>query len=333
MTSPFVVDARSLIDYQMCRRKHVLSHDWRPIRWQPKSLFDHCLRKAIYVLSSGCDSATVIDSAQADFMETAANPGLDVYGVNPYLLARDYCAMLETILKSLARQILLVLREIPPAALAPSTHWRFNSWADESGVLHRWITVSSWDEDDLSREMHSWYTTGDLAASGQSMQLHVIKIGQVRDGRRASLWTRAWKHPSIPNLKMHFVRKDGKSFRGWEPVHLADHREIDTDRWVDQMHVEGAVGQLMFTHTIRELSEKVCQDTQAQVLSEVEGMRRAVEDRETAPYHTLPMSRAACDFPTTCPYQFACYAENPVDPGTLGIYDRRQVMQLEGGNK
>lgn len=319
----YEVSAASLTHFQGCKRRHLLDWDWTPRRWRPKALFDAILRKAILRLSGGAEALPVIEWAKATLMKIATDPGMDIYGQDPYKIAMDFCAMYETILRTLARQTLLVMKEIPPKCVNSMISWRFNSWDDESGTLHRWITCDGFDEADQWREVHSWYSMGDIAVSQRPMQIHMIKIGQIRNGRRASLWCRGWKNPHLPNMKMHFMGRDGKAPKGWNPVYLADDKRLDPEEWVETMHRERAIETLTKIISLDVPTEQACAHTQGQIILEAMAMHEMVVERQSSPWSSYPMSRGACDFPIPCPYQFACYTEKHVDLEELGLYDRR----------
>ena len=319
-----ILDAASLTRFQGCKRSYLLALDWQVRLWSPKRLFDSILRRSIFDLSSGTDIDLVASSARERFLSTAADPGLDARG-NTYELAKDWCALLETILRTLPKITLLALAEVPNARLSSLAEWRFSSHADDSGTLHRWITVDRWDEDALAREMHGWYTFGDIAVAGQGMVLHAIEIGQQRHGHHATSWTRAYRHPGLPNLKMHFRRRDGRKFQGWDPVYLADDPRANVQAWVDQAWAEGATPLLLHHVTVNPPPDDVCADTRAQMLMEVLRMRELAEERASQPWHTQAMSRGQCDLWVPCPYQYCCHAPRLVDPRETGLYDRRDA--------
>jgi hypothetical protein len=321
------IDAHSLTLYQSCRRRFLLDHDYRPVLWRPHSLFNACLRAGILELSKGADVAETAIDARARFMQTAANPGMDARG-DTYTLAKDYCALLDTVLRAVAYERVPKLSEVPPARLNSSIAWRFLSHADESGTLHRWITVDSWGEDDLARELHGWYVFGDMAMAQQPMVLHVIVVGQVRAGRRASLWARAWQHPSIPTLRIRFRRSEGQSFNGWKPYRIADHHDVDADAWVEQMYKEGAAQELMRTVNVKLPGPDVLSDTARQVMTEARAMQELALERGSTTYLALPMSRGACDGLVPCPFQSVCYSTNISNPKDLGLYQLRGVVHV-----
>lgn len=322
------IDAARIGEYQTCRRRFLLNTDWRVLRWRPKALFDACLRQAIYTLARAQDADLSIatSTAVARFMETAAQPGLDVpYGSNPFVLAKDWTAMLSTILPSVVRRGLTPLADAPSVKLNGTVVWQPRAWQGTDSRLHRWVTVDHWGQADLVRELHSWWTLGDIAATRLPMTIHVIEIGQTRNGRRQSPWARAWKHPAMPALRLRFKRVDGSEFRGYVPFYLADQSRVDAEAWVDQMWQERAADPLMHDVAVDVPDAATCDIVTRDILAEAAAMRDLLTDRQSTPFYVLPMTRTACDGFVPCSWQSVCYAPQVTDPSTLGLYQRRRT--------
>src|SRR5208282_2701036 len=279
MATLLTLDALSIGTYQSCRRRLLLEADYRVVRVRPKLLFDELLRGGVEALAGGADPVQVAASATARFMEQAADPGLDIPLGDPYRIVRDWCAMLDTVLRSVARGPLPVLHAPPPRVLNASVSWRYSAWADDSGALHRWVTAAAWDDDALARELHSSWVVGDIVMARTPMVVHVVEIGSQRDGRRASPWARAWRNPDLPNTNFHFRTKNGHRIKGWKAVYLADIAHPDLDAWVEQMWREGAAQPLLRTVDVRVPSEAACVDAERQVLLEALRMRELLLER------------------------------------------------------
>jgi hypothetical protein len=149
------------------------------------------------------------------------------------------------------------------------------------------------------------------------MMLHILQIGQQRNGRRASSWARAFRHPGLDSLKLHFKKKDGSALIGWKPVYLTD-TAMTPDEWVDRMAAEGECERLMRHIVVNVPSDRTCDDTRQQIITEAYAMD-AVKKHS---WEGIPMSRGACDVYNPCVYQAICYSEKLVDINNLGIYKR-----------
>jgi hypothetical protein len=199
-------------------------------------------------------------------------------------------------------------------------------WAPMAHVagqtLHRWITIDHWGADDLSRELHSWRTLGDMVVTKLPMVIHVICIGQVRNGRRASAWARAWKHPTMPSLQMRFKGKTPGAFKGWKPLYFAD-THVDADAWVEQMWKEGAAQDLITHISVKMPTPAQCAEVLRDILAESAEMKILID--ESTPWSVLPMSRNSCDGIAPCPFQSVCYGDNVTDINNLGLYRKREA--------
>jgi len=317
-----ILDARSLSELQSCPRKFLLNLDYEVLHFRPKSLLDACLRVGVQRISNSEDIEAVVGDAKTRFLQAAANPGLDApRGTDTYKLAKDYIVMLETILRVAARWGLLPLHDSPSVALNSTVQWQPLAFEDANGELRRFITIDKWTDADLSRELHSWYCVGDMCATRKPMTIHVIEIGQTRNGRRASAWARGWKHPTMPNLKMHFAHKDGSAFKGWLPVYLADGG--DAEEWVEQMYGEGVAQALVRTVPVAMPGEKTRLDTVWQMLQEANRAGRLIAERGPRRWMAQPMSRVACDGMVPCSFQSVCHGEN-VKVEEIGLYRIRK---------
>jgi len=317
----FTVDAASLTDKQTCVRRFLLNSEWRLARWRPKLLFDVLLRRGILELTKKKDVAQVAADAKAIFLQRAADPGLDIIGRDPYQASKGWTSLLESVLHGIARTVLPVLHDPEPARLTSDIDWRFLSWADDAGTLHRWVTVESWDVDTISRELHSWRTFGDLVMSGCPMVLHAIVLGQNRNGRFLSPWTRTYVHPAMPALRWRWTKPDDTT---WKPVQRLDQSRLDVSEWIDKAWEQGAIQPLLQDQQVDLPAESVCRDTRYQIIREASDMLKLVEERR--PYLAEPMSRGACDLYSPCHFQSVCYSPEPIDLVQLGLYVNRKAI-------
>src|SRR5271156_1783317 len=211
--------------------------------------------------------------------------------------------MLDTVLRVLTKSPLMSLHEVKDLQITDSIAWRTSAHADDSGTLHRWITVDDWGEGDISRELHSWWVMGDIAVNRVPMTIHVIEIGQVRAGRRASPWARAFRHPTMPGMHVRFKKTSGEEFGGlWQTIYLGDaSNQLDPDTWAGIMWKEGAAQERIHHLNVNCPSDAICVDTLDQIIAEI----GAIETLKGT-WSTLPMSRNHCDTYVPCPFQSAC---------------------------
>jgi hypothetical protein len=290
-------------------------------------LFNACLRQAIFQISNGSDPAKEIQAARTRFLSAAANPGLDLSeGQDSWVVANDYAGMLATVLTAISRLTLLTLKRVDATPVG-SWQWSPLAWADDSSLLHRWITVDRFDNDTLTREAHGWYVFGDIACCDAPLTLHVIDIGQQRNGRRASAWVRAYKHPAIAH-RYKFVRKNSKGHATslsdqWIPIYYADQPSPDPETWVDLMDADQVTPTLLHHIPIAQPTEAVRRDTLGQLERLATRMQRMMEERMEPMGE--PMARGQCDGIVPCPWQECCFVPDPLnsDIGASGLYQIR----------
>lgn len=322
MGIPFVIDANSLNTFQECRRKYLLSSQWRSLRWHNKSLLDYCLRQGIFQLSNGGKLEEVASEAKTRYMTIAAQGTENPDGVDPYQIALDQCALIETVLEALSRRTLFCLKDVPSARISDEVEWSFLATQDDSGTLHRWVTCSSYDDDFLTRELHSWRIFGDCCAAKQDMKLHVIVIGSILKGRRESYWTRAYQHSHIRG-KVKFSKKGGAKLEGdWSKIYLSQTDLYDARSWVDLMEQDQILDTLIHEVEVSLPALQHQHEFRRQVKTEADQMQ-VWQERVENP-RLVPMSRSACDGIVPCPFRPVCYSNDvTMELDGLGLYKRK----------
>lgn len=324
MGVPFTIDAIRLTNWQKCRRRFILENQWRYLKWLPKSLFDSCLRQAIYEFSNGEEIDAAKSKARTRFLNTAANPGLELGydGVDPYKLAMDYCGMMDNILEAYSRKTIPVLKDIPSVMIADDLEFTFTSHQDDMGELHRFVSTSRLDDDFITKEMHSWPVFLETALTKQILHLHIFQIGQKRDGRIHSEWTKAYAHDYIRG-KIKFTKKGGKELEGkWSPVMFSDQDTYSSSAWVDRLEEEGLTDKLITHLEIDVPKQQHIHEAIRQVKTEAEQMQTWLQQIENP--RLVPMSRPACDGISPCPFRAVCYSPDvTMDIQGLGLYKRK----------
>lgn len=356
-----IISPIDVIRFQACPRRYFLERTWRVIRRRPKTILDACLRSAVVALSAGGEISQVRAEARAALMAEAADPGMAVpEGSDPYQIASDLCAVLDTSLTAISMLTLLPVQSVPTVPLpantgsaSPTSTYEYAplSLVDESGCLHRWLTVDVWDDDAATRELHSWVTAGDMAVCDAPLTLHVVVIGQQRNGRQQSPWCRAHEQPLTRRLR--FLRRNGHhNGKGgerrppippdWKTVWYADLAQPDPEAWVRAMCSDEIMPRLLHHPAIAEFPSEVRRQTLAQLSMVADSMARTAETLSTPlaaaddpePAMSLPMSRAACDGMVPCPWALACYRADPAHGiATLGAYSRRGASGRGDGRR
>jgi hypothetical protein len=251
-------------------------------------------------------------------MVLAADPGILMEGGNPYQLAKDYSALLETSLVHEYRVLhprIPKLHPLPPVRISDDLQWVFTSKMDSEGFLHRWLLWERWDDRQLLRDLHSWYTFGDMAMARAPMNLHVTLIGSKRDGRQDSPWCRGYVLPHFPG-RVRFQAVDGKPLRdsAWRKVWFSE-SSFDPAVWVDQIWKDGLAQTLSRKLPVRKPIDLACRDGERQISEVAQKMLYVQLSRPR--YWDLPMSRGACDGMVPCPFLLACHRTAALQPAEL----------------
>lgn len=177
--------------------------------------------------------------------------------------------------------------------------WESGAFLEPKGAhLKRLILVDRWSKERQMAEEHSWRTMGEMTAYELPMTEIVIVIGQSRDGRRHSPWTKAWTHPVNGSLRMR--KRDGRGFTGdWKPVW----REMGYNReaWLDCMTEDAVLADVLFEVPV-EISEN-----KTAIAKLMRRRLKEIEGREGVP----PPQPSVCDWPVPCQFRKACWSFKP----------------------
>ena len=278
------MNARVIDLLQTCPRWALLDADWQT-RMRPRLLFDEALQLGCAELAKGQNAEQAALVAVTHFQAFAASPGLACVG-DPYVLAMDYCASLQTVLEAVSRTVA------------------------ETRALY-FASIKSFTTDDMSAFCHSW-TVAERMAQEPLVNLNVflIELPSARRGRIHSPWCRAFEHSHIKR-RIQFQSKTGKPLVGdWKPFWLAQQSSWSVREWVDKMLSENV--RPWRDITLKVLTEKVAEQIREEIKAEMRRFERGPSFRD------LPMHRRACDFPEPCPFQEACYGgKHPSELGYL----------------
>jgi hypothetical protein len=169
--------------------------------------------------------------------------------------------------------------------------------------LRRVALVSNWSDDRHYSEARSWFSLGEVCAYGLPMQQVVIVLGQSRDGRRHSHWTKGLLHPA--NKKLRFRKKTNiaAGFKDtWHQVWREDRDEIATKDWISAMIEDDVLRDICFNVSIP-VPEKAARqrilDLAARKLDRLSALK------------VLPdQNLSTCDWPRVCAFRNNCHSGN-----------------------
>ena len=166
--------------------------------------------------------------------------------------------------------------------------WESSAFLNEAGTrLRRIVLVDRWSEERQLSVEHNWNVFGETCSYQMPMDLTVLVLGQMRDGRRHGPFSKAWTHPISKQLRMR--KRSGKGFDGnWIPVFREDW-EGSREGWLDTMTEDGVLEDAVF-------------HVEVQPHEEAKKIRSLIERRLTAIHECNAL-------PDPCPSQ--CYGLSP----------------------
>jgi hypothetical protein len=167
--------------------------------------------------------------------------------------------------------------------------------------LRRVALVSNWGNDRHYSEARSWFSLGEVCIHNLPMQQIIIILGQSRDGKRHSHWTKGVLHPVSRKLRF---RKKGDSSTGfkesWRQIWREDYDTISTKEWLQVMYDDGVLQDLCFNVDIP-IPEKAARqkivDLAARKLERLYNLKELPEQQ-----------LSTCDWPVSCIFRNPCHS-------------------------
>ena len=181
-----------------------------------------------------------------------------------------------------------------PQGMADGLTWHSGAYLSQNGTkLRHLVCVDRWDG---MREMElrtSWQIAGECVAYQVPMDVIVLVIGSMRNGRWASPFTTAYRHPVAKTLR--FQKRSGEDFGGaWTKV-WREKDEATRDEWLDAMTEDGVLAECVHALAVD------VPEWPTDILS-VEKMKRIAAQNE-APE---PQPSRCFDRMRPCPFRGCC---------------------------
>jgi len=277
--------------HDRCQRSSHWGREWEANRLHP----NEALRRAIDdgLLHDGDDPGQY---AGDSVMTLAAERGLDIDG-NRYECAMHNAALADIVVTAIrsgghwAR---------PEDRKVKSFTWASNCFVEPSGTrLRRVLTVDRWNDERKLSETHSWRTLGEQAAYGLPMTLTVVLIGQRRQGRHHSPWSKGFLHPKSRCLRI--AKRSGEKFDGnWIPCWREEQENISRDKWLDAMKADGIMNDVLFNVEI----PAPCAELQSKIGRLAERKMEALAAAKEVPAPNI----SVCHWPTPCTFAESCWS-------------------------
>jgi hypothetical protein len=299
--TPGPLTSDKLVTWDLCERRFL---------WTGRYRTRVPLTRALYVaLDAGLRTEKSPEAAAENaFLEIASSPGLDIVGHDVYAVAFHH-AKLAGIVGAALRSAWTAPWKLTEVAGGDTVEWQSACYETADKVTRRIALVDSWSDSRRQQEIHGWRTLGEVCALNRTILVTAVTIGQSRDKRRHSAWTRCYRHPR--NKTFRFQRKTSEEdfSKTWSPVWRED-SGITTEAWLKQMRNDGAITDLV--HTV----EVPVPRGREIYMGE---MKRIAGEMERLP-EVPPMRLSGCHGFSPCPFLGVCPAG---DPGKFGFGARR----------
>lgn len=286
-----MTSADSLSSHDRCARKSFLEKDWERNHLHPGDV----LRRAIDVgLESEEEDPGI--AAGDEVMTLCTERGMDTGRGDLYAMAQHTAALADIIvwfLRGTGKPW-----ERPEDVKIGKSAWESSTFLSACGTRLRRVAVASrWGEDRALGESHSWRTVGETTAYGIPITQIVVIVGQTREGRYHSPWTKAFCHPVNHSLRMR--KRSGENFGGkWRSI-WREETEYSREKWLDAMTDDGILGDVVF-----EVEVPVPEaPAKAKISWLMEKKLAEIKDTTELP----PPCPSVCDWPVPCDFSKACW--------------------------
>lgn len=297
--------AEMLTAFEQCPRKAHWMRAWERTKLDAAQMLQQAIRAGL-------------TSQRADFGEAA---GEECYGlgVDPGLSTPHYDVHSEVChLSCIADIVTTAIRKASePAWEVPEAleSWKPSCFLSPDGMhLRRIVLVSNWNDDRHYNECRSWQSLGAVCAYELPMQQAVIVLGQNRNGKRHSPWTKGLRHPRNKQLRFRKKNDVSEPFKDtWLPVWREDFDDISTHDWLEAMLQDGVLQDVCFNVDI-----PVPEKTARQQILDL--AKRKLE--RLAACEELPDPQFAnCNWPKPCIFRTPCHAGREPQSGMFHVLD------------
>lgn len=212
-----------------CRRQAHLLERWETPALGPKEI----------LIESIAHGLTTDESASDYAMELAASKSIDTAETDLLGLAEHIAALAE-ILAWVIRGESAPWERPDPVEVGNGIPWHSSAYLGLAGAKLRQFIVT--DRLDAFAELsirHSWAVLGECAVYGTGMDVIVVTVGNLRQGRWSCPFTRGYTHPV--NSGLRFKKRDGSEFtNSWGKV-WREQSSVGLEEWYDAMCDDGVV--------------------------------------------------------------------------------------------
>jgi hypothetical protein len=278
--------------YERCPRLAFWQKDWRP----RKLTHTQALQNGIEV---GLTENTREDYGQCageHLFGLGADPGLLTDSLNQYDEIVHLSALSDIIVSALRKP-----KSPPWQHLNRIGAWEPTCYISPDSVhLRRVVLVSSWSDDRHYSVCRSWQTLGPVCLYEKEMQIAVVVLGNHRDDKYHSHWTKGLLHPVNRKLKFRKKNDPGIPFKGsWKPIFREENDQISTQEWLDGMLADDVLRDVCFPITVAVPKKEYRQ----QIIDLAHLRVEQIEKQTELP----PMQLSTCSWPIRCQFFSSCH--------------------------
>lgn len=281
--------------FERCNRLGIFNRDWIRNKISPAQMLAVGIREGLVSQRPDFNQA-----AGEKVFELASTHQIDSKQLDLHSEVVHLCSIVDVV--SLALRKKGPWSPVEPIEMGNGHVWRSDAFLDDSGdYLRRVLCISSpWSDERHYSLCHGWPTLGTISANELPMKIGVVLLGQHRDGRYHSPWSKAVMHPA--NKKLRFRKKtEGKFKESWLPIWREDRDEIDTSTWMDAMFADGVLQDSLILIDVPVPESKVRND----ILKLAQRKLTTIYGTKTLPDKNL----STCFFPTRCPFAGPCLTD------------------------
>src|ERR1700690_1581466 len=298
-----------LNSYETCPRAGFFARSWASQRLGSSQMTLEAIQHVLACKELAGESSWGA-LAGATVMQLAADRGLDTTLHEIYPSVVHHSALADILVTTLRK-----MGDSPWGVRAPVDNWKSSAslWPDGSH-LRRVILLRHWTEEREGSTRNCWGCLGECAVYGLPMKLAVLVIGQQRNGKRSSPFTKAFRHPS--NRTLRFRKKErnrSQTFSDrWTQVLREDCADITTEQWLAAMLKDDVLADVAF-HLEIPVPENLLRmrilDMSRRKLDALYAMKKKPE-----------ANLSGCDWPVSCAFKRCCWGAKETEPSEKNGY-------------
>lgn len=264
-----------------CHRLAYLIQRYTPPALTPKEILTRAIEHGL-------------TSTEDDYAQAASDFAMELCTANTIDTEQTDLLGLAEHISSLAQMVVWVGRTKGPWKRPDDLqNWHSGAFlSEDERRLRILVCVDRWD---AFREMElrsSWQVAGECSAYQVPMDIIVVVIGKLRNGRWVSPWTTGYRHPVAKDLR--FRKRDGESFGPtWEKVW----REGDPVEWLDAMTDDGVLWECVRALTV-DVPERETVTLSVEMLERISGESKIPRPQLSNCFNRMRL----CPFRSCCPH-------------------------------